>query len=235
MSEIMLSTTIGHLVAENPNRARVFERYGIDYCCGGKRSLGDVCASKTVDAAAIIRELQESEDAAAPGADWMNVSLVDLTHHIEAAHHAYLKEELPRLSGLVQKVARVHGDNHPEMVEVATIFESFRADMEMHMRKEEMILFPMIRQLETTGIRGESHCGSINNPIHVMEAEHDAAGRALEQFRTLTHDFTPPADGCNTFRVTLDGLQRLEADTHEHVHKENNILFPRAAAMERAL
>lgn len=237
MSEISSHSIIGELVAENPARARVLEQYGIDFCCGGRKSLENACRDRGVEPAALLKSLSVVDASGTPGAErnWSRAGLGELADHIVQTHHQYLKTELPRLFGLVEKVTRVHGGDHPELFRVATIFEAFRSDMESHMMKEEKVLFPMCRQLETAVRRPTFHCGSLGNPIGVMEAEHEVAGRQLQEMHTLTDGFTPPEGACNTYRVMLAGLEQLEKDTHQHVHLENNILFPRAAEMDAAL
>jgi regulator of cell morphogenesis and NO signaling len=209
---------------------------GIDYCCGGKKTLEAACAVKSLDLPVVVREL-EAVDAAGANTetDWTQAPLSQLADHIVATHHDYLRRELPRLEFLTDKVARAHGERHPELHQVRDIFAEFKAELDSHMVKEEHILFPMCRKLDTATEMPSFHCGSIANPIRVMESEHDSAGDALAALRELTHDFTPPADACNTYRVMLDSLRMLEADMHQHVHKENNILFPRAVATEAEL
>lgn len=238
MSQNTLAQTVGQLVVERPGRARLFEKLGVDYCCGGKRPLGEVCTEKGLNQEEVARALAESDAIPddANGVNWNAMPLDELVDHIIATHHAYLKMELPRLSFLTNKVADAHGRRHPEMLQVRDIFEGFQAELESHMVKEEAILFPMCKLLETATVAPRFHCGdSIQHPIQVMEREHQDAGDDLAEMRALTHDFTPPADACNTFRVLLDSLAELEDDMHWHVHKENNILFPRAAAVEAKL
>lgn len=236
MNEALLNATVGELVTEKPSRARVFERYGIDYCCGGKRPLAEACDRRGVDPKAVVQDLATAE--AEPVADernWAEASLGELIDHIVDTHHAYLRRELPRLTPLVDKVTRVHGENHPELGECQAVFHGLRAELESHMMKEEQILFPLIAAMESSQRVETAHCGSVNNPIRVMQEEHDAAGAALARLRALSRDYTPPADACNTYRAVLDSLAELEADLHQHIHKENNILFPRAAALEAEL
>jgi regulator of cell morphogenesis and NO signaling len=163
------------------------------------------------------------------------MTLTQLADHIEATHHAWLRQEFPRLTQMTEKVASVHGHSDQRLASVAAIFAALRAEMESHMFKEERILFPLIRQLEASGSAAHSHCGTIANPIRVMEMEHDSAGGAVGEMRTLTDGFTPPAGACNTYRAMLDTLRQLEADLHQHVHKENNVLFPRALELEASL
>jgi regulator of cell morphogenesis and NO signaling len=236
MNAIDASMTVGDLVAEHPDRARVFERYGIDYCCGGKQPLAAACAEAGADAGDVARALAEADTHAAPDAtDWATAPLAKLVEHIVATHHAYLRRELPRLTGLAAKVFEVHRARHPELGECRDVFAGLRAELEAHMQKEEVILFPMIAQMEATGSPECVHCGSVRNPIRVMEMEHESAGAALAALHRLTGGYTPPADACNSYCALLSGLAALEVDLHQHIHKENNILFPRAARLEETL
>ncbi len=240
MSTILIESTVGELVKAAPNRARVFEAWRIDYCCGGKLSLAEACARRQVEPAQIITQLQEldARDAAADAAvpDVRALSLSALADHIEQTHHVYLREELPRLDVMTEKVARVHGAREPRLTELREAFVALRDELLSHLVKEEQILFPLIRALEAPAVAAlHHHCGSIANPIARMELEHDHAGQALETMHDATDGYAPPAWACNTYRAMLDGLARLEADLHQHVHKENNLLFPQALALETAL
>ncbi len=228
------SLTVGELVTRRPSRARVFERFGIDYCCGGKRPLGEACRQHGVELSVLLEALKEAEADASPETqkDWSQESMSALADHILATHHAYLHEELPRLTELTNKVAEVHYERHPELRRVRDVFQGLRNELEQHMGKEEQILFPIIKQLDAGQAGAASHCGTVENPIRVMENEHDNAGKALATLRELTAGFVPPDDACETYRVMLDSLAQLEADLHLHIHKENNILFPRAIAAE---
>ena len=236
MSTIAIEKTVGQLVAEQPARSRVFEKAGIDYCCGGKKPLGQACAEKGIEVDSLVREI-EALDAVTPAAeaDWTTESLTALCDHVQHTHHDYLREALPRLSFLTEKVSNAHGDRDFRLAEVAVVFAAFREELESHMMKEEMILFPLIRRMESEGTTAHSHCGSVRNPIRVMVSEHDDAGEALAKMRALTDDYTPPATACNTYRAMLDALATLEEDMHVHVHKENSILFPRAEELERTV
>jgi len=229
-------TSVGQLVAERPSRSRVFEEFGIDYCCGGKSSLRDACGERGIDAGEVIAALVEMDARrdATDDTDWRQASLAELIANIVTTHHAYLQRELPRLTELAQKTQQAHGARHSELTEVQTVLAGLRAELESHMLKEERILFPMIEAMEVSGRIEPSHCGSVQNPIGVMEHEHESAGRALGYLRELTAGFTPPVDACNTWRALLDGLRALETDLHEHIHKENNILFPRALGLATA-
>ena len=228
-----LEMTVGALVTERPARARIFESFSIDYCCGGKKPLAQAIAEKRLDEKTVLRVLDAFDDQASPAEqDLSKLTLTELSDHIEQTHHAYLKRELPRLEFLVNKVANRHGEQRPALVEVASIFAAFKAELESHMQKEEVILFPICRKLEQSTGPQEFHCGSVKNPIAVMMHEHDDAGDALKRMRELTNDYAVPADACNTYRALFDSLKELEFDMHRHVHKENSILFPRAVELE---
>jgi regulator of cell morphogenesis and NO signaling len=208
----------------------VFEQYGLDYCCGGKKTLQDACAQKGVSVDEVVEKLSAAGQKKLAGTepDWAKTSLKEFIDHIIACYHRPLREELPRLTQLAEKVANVHGDNHPEMIELRDVFKPFREQLELHMQKEELILFPGIAGIEAGGSSRSFGCGGgVEHPIEVMTQEHDDAGEALAKMRKLTNDFTPPADACNTFKVLLHSLAKLELEMHQHVHKENNILFPR--------
>ncbi len=229
--------TVGEWVTERPSRSRVFERCGIDYCCGGKRPLDVACSKAGYDLNDVLDALQES-DASSAGekdVDWSQAKMADLVDHIVSTHHAYLRRELPRLVEMGAKVAAAHGDRHPEVVTCHDVFASLRVELNSHMDKEEQILFPMIKTLEGAESVPQFHCGGIENPIAAMEDEHDSAARALSKLRALTHEYEPPDEACNTYRAWLDGLRELEADMHRHVHKENNILFPKAIHHQAAI
>jgi len=226
--------TIGEMVAQNPARARLFEKLGIDYCCGGKQSLEDACRARGLDAASVAQVLEALDETDGAGQEnWSRRSLKDLIDNILSTHHAYLKRELPRLAEIVNKVATVHGGNHAELKDVRYTFSLLKAELDEHMMKEENILFPTIIAMETGG-QGPLHWGGIDRPIAVMEHEHDNAGRALATLRQLTADRRVPDDACNTYRVMLSSLAELESDLHEHISKENNILFPRAMDLARS-
>ena len=224
--------TVGQLVVERPARARVFERLGIDYCCGGRLPLSEACAKRGLDAAMVLEELRADDASAAPAAerDWAAATAAELADNIEATHHAYLKRELPRLIALTRRVAEVHSGHRPSLIELRDVFDKFAHELVSHMTKEERILFPWIRLLESGG---DNAPAGVSRPVRQMIREHDDAGADLARRSELTDGFTPPPDACNTYRAMLDGLKHLEADMHTHVHKENNILFPKAERLER--
>lgn len=224
-----LHETVGRLVVEHPARARVFEEFDIDYCCGGKRTLGDACAQRGIDPAVVVRRL-EAVDAGPlqSGENWAIAPAGELCDHIVASHHAFLRRELPRVRRLVEKIARVHGDRHPELVKLSQVYQSFASDLDCHMDKEEQVLFPIIKRLADADMKPSRN---ILAPVRVMEAEHDEAGHALALMRQLTNGFQPPEDACNTYRAAFAGLQDIEIDLHQHVHLENNVLFPQLEQM----
>ena len=224
--------TIGELVAARPLLARLFDRLGIDYCCGGKQTLAAACQRHGLEVSTTLALLDSASAALAAGpaeVDAAAMGLTELADHIEATHHTYLKAELPRLVEMADRVAAKHGWRDGRLPEMAAAVNTLAVEMIDHMRKEEEILFPLVRQIEAGAADG-FHCGSIANPIRQMEAEHESAGQLTARLRLLTDGFTPDADACNTHRALLGGLEEFEADLHRHVHKENNVLFPRALA-----
>jgi regulator of cell morphogenesis and NO signaling len=228
--------SVAELVVQRPSRARVFEKLGIDYCCGGKKPLQQACREHNLDVGKVLEELNQDQLTVPTGErNWASASLTDLCDHIEQTHHRYLKEELPRLAFLTAKVANRHGDHRPELVEVARVFALLKSEMDAHMMKEERILFPLCRQLDVVDTLPATHCGSVGNPIEVMISEHEHAGDALAQIRSLTSNYALPAEACTTYRALFDALEQLERDLHQHVHKENNILFPKALRQEKLL
>jgi regulator of cell morphogenesis and NO signaling len=237
MTVLRIQDTVGEIVARRPALSRVFEAAGVDYCCGGKRTLEDVCRQKGLEPQSFLALLEQSasETDGEPIVDAAAMSLSDLIDHIHEAHHAYLRSELPRLNGLTEKVAAVHGANDVRLHQLRQTVLMLASELTSHMMKEEQILFPMIRRLDLSDIPPTFHCGSIANPIRQMELEHYDAGGGLEQIRTLTDDYSPPDWACNTYRAMLDALAHLERDMRQHIHKEDNILFPRALELEAEL
>jgi len=214
---------VGQVAAEYPLATRVFARHGIDFCCGGGKPLREACAQRGLDAATILAEI-ESELAAPRTSEvrWDQAPLGDLVEHILVAYHEPLHEELPRLESMARKVFDVHGDKQPETLgELLSVYLGLKAELEQHMAKEEQILFPMI----TSG-KG----AMVDGPVSVMRHEHDSAAAALRRLRELTSDYEVPEEACNTWRALWHGLSALEESLHQHIHLENNILFPRALA-----
>ncbi len=225
--------TLAEIVLDAPGAARVLEGFGLDYCCGGRQRLADACSARGVDAEAVLTALAAVADR--PAEEWTSMDLAELVDHLESTHHVYLHAELPRLAALAEKVAGVHGDHHPELIEILRTYQALQADLEPHLMKEERILFPMIRELMVATTAPSFHCGSLSNPISMMLREHDRAGALLAELRELTNDYTAPADGCGSYQALFAGLAELEADTHLHIHKENNRLFPAVVAAEEQL
>ena len=234
------TTTVAEIAANSLAAIRVFEKYGIDYCCGGKRPLTEVCRNKGFDPDQIERELA----AAARGGesterDWNTASLADLIAHIVTAHHEYLRRELPAIQARLDKVYRVYNQRYgPTLVGLPEVYSTLRAELEMHIRKEEAVLFPAIAASEAAVNAGRplphTSFGTVANPIHVMETEHESAGEALSRIREITRNYELPEYGCVTYRALMSGLEEMERDLHLHIHLENNILFPRAGQLETA-
>ncbi|MEN6496732.1 MAG: iron-sulfur cluster repair di-iron protein [Thermoguttaceae bacterium] len=236
-------TTVRELVGRYPQTRHVFEEHGIDYCCGGGRSLREVAEKSGAELPTLVADLETSL-AARGGSletsmpDWYATSLGELVDHILQVHHTYTKDSLPRIRALVSKVRAAHGTQHGEMLrQVQGLFEALDAELSEHLMKEEQTLFPYIVATEAHA-RGQSTSlpltcfGTVRSPIHQMEHEHDSAGRTLEMLRQVTGNYRLPDDACPTFAAMYDELQQLEADLHQHIHLENNILFPRAMELE---
>jgi regulator of cell morphogenesis and NO signaling len=232
-SSISPATTVGEIVTAQPLLARLFERVGIDYCCGGKRTLAEACRTRGLDVATFATMLEAAArlPAEAPIVDAAAMSLTALADHIEATHHAYLREALPELAEKARRVAGKHGERDPRLVALRDTLEHLAVEMFEHMAKEEQRAFPLVRDLERAVVTQDS-AGSLAALVREMESEHDAAGAAVARLRELTDGFRPDAGACNTHHALLAGLAHLEADLHQHVHKENNVLFPRALILE---
>lgn len=220
---VTTETKVGQIAAEHPLATRVFARHGIDFCCGGGRPLREACGEKGIDAVRVLEEIRK--ELAAPGAPsdrWNEAPLGELIDHILARYHRQLHEELPRLEAMARKVVAVHREKDPvRLPELLSVYLELKAELDGHMAKEEQILFPMIK-------RGQG--AMAGGPVAVMEHEHDVAGNLLRRLRELTDGYEVPAEACNTWRALWHGLEALERDLHEHIHLENNILFPRALA-----
>jgi regulator of cell morphogenesis and NO signaling len=231
--------TVRELALENPASTRVFERLGIDYCCGGNKSLDEACRSANLNIDQVLDSLEKAEQADLErqnDQDWQAEPLAALIGHIKNTHHKYTREEIARLGPLFAKVSSVHGKNHPELVEMHRVFEGLAQELSGHMMKEEMILFPFIARMEAARIGQEAMppapFGSVQNPVAMMEHEHDSAGNALRAMREASCGYTAPGDACISYQTLYKALAEFEADLHQHIHLENNILFPRAIAME---
>ncbi len=221
------SMTLGDIVTMRPSLAADLERRGLDYCCHGGRTLTEATSDAGLDAQTVADELSAAH-VGEPAAEWASLGLVDLVEHIEIVHHHYLWAELPRITALVDTIVSVHGERHPELAEVQRLYNELRADLEPHLSREEQELFPMIRQLAAATGRPDSHDPAIVAQIEVLATEHETVGNLLDELRRVTSGYTTPADGCASYAACFRALAELEADTHLHVHKENNLLFPAA-------
>lgn len=236
---IQKEITIGEVVAQNFKAAQVFEQFGLDFCCGGKKSIDAACSDKGLDPDTVLNELSKLNGGAVKGFDYDSWDLDFLADYIVHNHHSYVTRSLPNILAHSQKVASVHGTNHPEVLRIADLFSNIKDDLESHMQKEEKMLFPYIKKI--VAIK-KNHLemnyppfGNILNPITVMENEHEAAGIQLSEINILSNNYTPPEDACTTFNVLYKELKEFEDDLHIHVHLENNILFTKAIELERSL
>jgi regulator of cell morphogenesis and NO signaling len=228
--------SVREVAVEFPGATRIFEKLGIDYCCGGGKALEEACLAAGVSADNVIALLEEAGSTAAEARDWKIAPLSELVAHIVTRHHGFTREELVRVSNLLAKVCSVHGENHPELRRLHTVFQELKHELTSHMLKEEQVLFPYIENLETAVRRGEPvptpFFGTVRNPVRMMMQEHDDAGQALRDLREVSSNYQVPADGCISFRTLYQALEEFERDLHQHIHLENNILFPRAAELE---
>ena len=233
-----LTFTVGEIVAKDFRTASVFSKYGIDFCCGGNETLEGACKKQSVDVAKLQKELDEAVRSKGENIDFNSWSLKLLADYIEETYHTYIREKIPALLEFLGKIAEVHGKNHPELLEIFDIFSQSSMDLVMHLQKEEKILFPIIRELSDARKSGkpfeESHCGSIRNPIAVMKEEHVIEGGRYDKISKLSGGYAVPADGCNTYRAAYEMLDEFEQKLHEHIHLENNILFPKAIELEKS-
>jgi regulator of cell morphogenesis and NO signaling len=236
--------TVRELALNIPSAPRVFEQLGIDYCCGGNRSLENACGEARIPLPRVIDALE----AAAVSANrrqntprengWSEAPLGDLIAQITNTHHKYTREEIARLGPLFEKVTSAHGASHPELLKIHQDFGALAQELTMHMRKEEQVLFPFIERMEEAVIAGQpvlpAPFGTVNNPVAMMIHEHDIAGNLLRSMRTLSNNYEAPDGACVSYRALYSALAEFERDLHLHIHLENNILFPRAVEMERA-
>ena len=233
--ELVSERTVRDLASGNPRAARVFENFGIDYCCGGERSLAQACLAAKVSVQEVMQALEQAP-AQPQEHDWQAASLTELVTHIVEKHHAYVRSEIPRLIALLAKVARVHGQNHPELEKAQASFQALAEELTLHLLKEERMLFPYIVQLQDAASRGTrpgpARFGAVQNPVHMIMMEHDSAGELLRKMREVTQGYHVPEDGCISYRMLYQALPEFEADLHQHIHLENNILFPRAIGLE---
>lgn len=241
--ESCIDGTVAEVVIAHPELRPLLERLGVDYCCGGKTPFAQAVREAGHNVETVLAECHKTLQAPGDGSaatDWTKVSVTDLAEHILATHHVFTKEQLVRIDGLLAKVQRAHGGSHGTMLQqVRQVFDGLRVELDEHLAKEEQILFPGILAIDGyqagRNERPVIHCGRVVYPMQQMEVEHDSAGEALARLRSLTDNYQLPDDGCATFQALYDALQALEADLHEHIHLENNILFPASAKQEESL
>ncbi len=236
----MQEATIKEIVTEDYRTAAVFEKHSLDFCCGGGKTIVQACTEKAVDPAVVFDDLNTARSSASGDENrFSSLELDELIDHIVDTHHAYIRRSLPAILTHTRKVASVHGERHPEVIEIANRFAAVATDLQQHMMKEEKMLFPYIKALvhaqrmNTTLSRPPF--GSVQNPIRMMEAEHASAGDEMYEVRSLSSSYAPPPDACTTFKVSYLELQEFELDLHRHVHLENNILFPKSLALEQQI
>ena len=235
MNERLSTTTIGEIVATDFRAAAVFEQFGVDFCCGGRRSLDEACRSVAADPADVVRALEALSpvtDAEADVTEWPLDRLID---HIVSTHHAYVRSSMPAIRHYLAKLVEAHGARHPELLLITAHFDTVIRELGQHLLKEEQVLFPYVRDLVKSTDGGRhvpSPFGSVENPIRMMEREHREAADELRIIRALTGGYVAPADGCATYEVCMAELDRFERDLHRHVHLENNVLFPKAVVLE---
>ena len=233
--------TVRDLAVESSSATRIFEKLGIDYCCGGNQPLEEACKAAGLPLQQVLDALAEaarSAPAAQSQKSWQQESLTELIDHINRTHHKYVREEIARMGPLFEKVCGVHGQSHPELLQLRSTFAALAQELGMHMMKEEVVLFPYILRMEEAVIAHESILpppfGTVQNPINMMEQEHDSAGSALRTMRQASNGYTAPAEACVSYQALYRALAEFEADLHQHIHLENNILFPRTLAMEQS-
>jgi len=231
---------IGELVAKDYRTASVFKKYGIDFCCQGNRTIDEACQKKNIDSKSVVNDLDAIIQAQGENTtDYKSWPLDLLADYIEKKHHRYVVEKTAEILPYLDKICRVHGERHPELFEINEHFNKTAGELAMHMKKEELILFPFVRKMakvkqENTKLEAP-HFGTVENPIQMMMHEHTTEGERFRKIEALSNNYTPPADACNTYRVTFSLLKEFEADLHLHIHLENNILFPKAIELEQHL
>lgn len=234
--ESLANNIIGELVAEDYKTAAVFKKYGIDFCCQGNRTIQEACDKKSIDSMKVIEDLEAVRTRThAPDTDYKSWSLDKLADHIQVKHHGYVEAAIGQLKPYVDKICRVHGDRHPELVELQKEFYASAGELTTHMKKEEFVLFPYIKNMVRNHKASSPQFATVENPIAAMMMEHDVEGSRFRKIAELTDNYTPPQDACNTYMVTFALLKEFEEDLHLHIHLENNILFPKSLEMEKQL
>ncbi|RLJ96426.1 iron-sulfur cluster repair di-iron protein [Tenacibaculum discolor] len=237
--EINNNTTVADIVANNYKTATIFKLYGIDFCCNGNRTIQEVSTKKNIVPDTLINKLIRIDKGSKSTNDYQNWSLDFLCDYVYQNHHTYVEKQIPEILEYLTKIAKVHGNNHPELHEVLLLFKESAGELTTHMKKEELILFPFIKKLVTASNSNTTFTpppfGTVENPINMMHTEHDNEGNRFRTIAELTNNYTPPEDACNTYKVALAMLQEFEEDLHKHIHLENNILFKKAIKLENKL
>ena len=233
--------TIGQIVADDYRTASVFTSFGIDFCCKGNRTISEACDKKGISVAKLQDALDETTQKERTASPNFNRWALDLmADYIEKKHHRYVRGKITELKAYLEKLCKVHGKKHPELFEIKDLFDASAEELFSHMHKEEKILFPVIRAMAEAEINEplsfrRSPFGTVGNPINLMMHEHDTEGERFRKIAALTNNYTPPADACNTYQITFALLEEFEQDLHQHIHLENNILFPKAIELEKKL
>lgn len=234
------NTGIGEVVRLNFRTAQLFREYNIDYCCGGEKTISEACSDAGIDADLLISQLEDIAGNSDPDTEYINSLAPDeLSDYIVRRHHSYVKKNIPYIRENLDKICDVHGSAHPELFEIRELFNESASDLAAHMQKEEVMLFPFIREMvesKKQGSRpGPAAFGTVANPVRVMISEHENEGRRFERISEISGNYSPPADACTTYRTAFKQLEDFERDLHRHVHLENNILFPEALRLEKEL
>lgn len=228
---------IGDIVAEDFRTAAIFKKYGIDFCCKGGRTIQEACSPRNLDKSQIYSEIENLPKTDGNSIDFNSWPLDLLADYVEKTHHRYVEEKTPVLQQFLDKLCKVHGGSHQELFQIKELFDGSAQDLAAHMKKEELMLFPFIKTMVRAQIEGSAipqpPFGTVENPVNMMKHEHTVEGERLRKIAELTDEYTPPADACNTYKVTFAMLQDFENDLHKHIHLENNILFPKAIQLEK--
>lgn len=231
--------TIGEIVAEDYRTAQIFKNHDIDFCCNGNRSIKEACEEKNMQPESVLDEIEKLQNKSSDGnTDYQSWPLDLLADYIQKKHHRYVDEQIPILNAYLEKLCRVHGNRHPELLEITELFKECGGQFTVHMKKEELILFPFIRKMVTAGAGQttlQPNFKSVENPIEMMKHDHTIEGERFRKIANLSNQYNPPADGCGTYQVTFALLKEFEEDMHLHIHLENNILFPKSILLEKKL
>lgn len=233
------NTLVSEIVAGNYNTATVLKKYEIDFCCNGNRTLKEVSTKKSIGVSVLLSEILSIEEPKIISDDYKNWDIGFLSDYVYQNHHLYVEKKGPEIISYLEKLCKVHGDKHPELFEITTLFKEAVGDLTMHMKKEELILFPFIKKIAKAYKNDEKlqepPFGSISNPINMMHSEHDNEGERFRKISELSNNYQPPKDGCNTYKIAFILLKEFEDDLHKHIHIENNILFKKAISIENIL